>query len=107
YHPAIINESDALPIDGAPISRVAPGQNVRLDVASSHFSSRETRNISLRWRMDGMDTRGHLHQNVLWGCVPIEFPHQRVVHAHTIEMKMPSEPMLCVVWVEACTEEGT
>src|SRR5579884_1952410 len=107
YDPAIINESDTLPIDAPPISRVKPGEIVRLDVASSHFSSRKTDRISLRWKMDGMDMRGHLHQNVICGCVPIEFPHRRVVPAHTIEMRMPTEPMLCTLWLEACTEEGT
>lgn len=106
YDPAIINESDTLPIDAAPISRVQPGQIVRLDVASSHFSSRRYGNIFLRWKMDGMDMRGHLCQDVVNGIVPIEFPHRRVVPAHTVELRMPAEPMLCTLWLEACTEEG-
>ncbi|HWF20266.1 MAG TPA: glycoside hydrolase family 2 [Verrucomicrobiae bacterium] len=107
YDPAMINESDTIPIDAPPISRVRPGETVCLPVASSHFSSRKTRNISLRWKMDGIDMRGHLHQSVTCGCVPIEFPHRRVVPAHTLELRMPSEPMLCTLWLEACTEEGT
>ena len=106
YDPTIINESDALPMDAAPISRVLPGQTVRVEVASSHFSSRRNNHIHLRWQMDGMDTRGQLHQNIARGCVPIEFPHRRVVKAHTIELQMPTEPMLCSLWVDACTNEG-
>lgn len=106
YDPAIINESDTLPIDAAPISRVSPGQAVRVPVASSHFSSRTNRNISLCWRMDGMDTRGRLQQNLAHGQVPIEFPHRRVVPAHTIELRMPAEPMLCTLFVSACNAEG-
>jgi hypothetical protein len=107
YDPAIINESDTLPLDAPPISRLSPGQVVRVDVASSHFSSRPNRNISLRWRLDGMDTRGRVQRDLARGSVPIAFPHRRVVHAHTIEMQMPAEPMLCTFCVEACNAEGT
>lgn len=107
YDPTIINESDTLPIDAPPISRVSPGQLVRAEVASSHFSSRLNRNISLCWHMDGMDTRGRFLKNLACGHVPIEFPHRRVVPAHTIELRMPAEPMLCTLSVSACNAEGT
>jgi len=107
YDPTIINESDTLPINAPPIARVSPGQTVRVEVVSSHFSSRPSRNISLRWQMDGMDTWGRLHQNLASGRVPIEFPHWRVVPAHVIELPMPAAPMLCTLFVSACTAEGT
>jgi Glycosyl hydrolases family 2, sugar binding domain/Glycosyl hydrolases family 2 len=106
YDPAIINESDTLPIDAPPISRVSPEQVLHIDVSSSHFSSRKNDNISLCWRLDGMDTRGRIRQNLARGIMPIEFPHRRVVHAHTIELQMPAEPMLCRLLVEACNAEG-
>ena len=94
-------------MDAPPISRLSPGEVVRVDVASSHFSSRPNKNITLHWRLDGMDTRGRLQQDLARGSVPIAFPHRRVVHAHTIEMQMPAEPMLCTFCVEACNAEGT
>lgn len=106
YDPAIINESDALPVDAPPIARMPPGQTVRVDVASSHFSSRPNRNISMRWRLDGMDTRGKIHQDLARGSVPIAFPHRRVVPAHTIELQLPGEPMLCTLYIEAANAEG-
>src|SRR5581483_7185692 len=106
YDPAIINESDALPVDAPPIARMPPGQMVRVDVASSHFSSRPNRNISMRWRLDGMDTRGKIHQDLARGSVPIAFPHRRVVPAHTIELQLPGEPMLCTLYIEAANAEG-
>ncbi|MDB6018569.1 MAG: glycoside hydrolase family 2 sugar binding [Pedosphaera sp.] len=107
YDPAFINESDALPVDAPPISRVAPGQQIRVDVASSHFSSRPCRDMVLRWRLDGMDTRGQVHKDLARGLVPIAFPHRRVVPAHTVELQMPAEPMLCTLWLDARTAEGT
>ena len=44
YDPRIINESNALPIDSPPARRLNPGAAVRLEVASSHFSSRKHEN---------------------------------------------------------------
>ena len=106
YDPRIINESDALPIDAPPISKVAPGQNLQVEVASSHYSTRPKQNIKLHWRMGGMDSRGRLHQDLARGIVPIEFPHRRVVTAHSIPLTMPHENMLCSLTVEAKNEMG-
>jgi hypothetical protein len=106
YDPRIINESDALPIDAPPISRLNPGQSVQVDVASSHYSTRPKQNIKLHWRMGGMDSRGRLHQDLSRGIVPIEFPHRRVVTAHSIPLVMPKENMLCSLTVEAKNEMG-
>jgi Glycosyl hydrolases family 2, sugar binding domain/Glycosyl hydrolases family 2 len=106
YDPAMINESDALPVDAPPITRASTSQVVRLDVASSHFSSRPSRNVSLRWLLDGIDTQGRIRQDLARGLVPIAFPHRRVVPAHTIELELPSEPMLCTLSLEAVNGEG-
>ncbi|MDB6068132.1 MAG: glycoside hydrolase family 2 sugar binding [Pedosphaera sp.] len=107
YDPTIINESDTLPIDAAPIKAVPPGQTARVDVSSSHFSSQIKPGITLCWKMDGVDTRGRLCEDLAHGRVPIEFPHRRVARAHTIELQMPSDPTLCTLYVTACTPEGT
>ncbi len=101
YDPRIINESDALPIDAPPIVRLAPGEETRVDVASSHYSTHEKKDITLHWRLGGMDTRGRLHQDIERGSVPIHFPHRRVWHAHTIPLTMPRQTMLCSLTVEA------
>ncbi len=93
-------------MDAPPISRVMPGQTVRVEIASSHFSSRRKKNVSLCWQLDGMDTRGRLRQNLARGIVPIEFPQRRVVIAHVLELQMPDEPMLCTLSVHASTAEG-
>jgi hypothetical protein len=106
YDPRIINESDALPIDAPPISKLTPGQQINVEVASSHYSTKPKQNIRLHWRMGGMDTRGRLHQDIARGELPIPFPHRRVAPAHTIPLVMPSETMLCSLTVEAKNELG-
>jgi hypothetical protein len=106
YDPRMINESDTLPIDAPPIARVLPGEVVPVPVASSHFSSRPERSITLQWRLGGIDTWGRYHRDLARGSMPIEFPHRRVVHAHTIQLKMPSKPMRCTLSVEAVDPNG-
>src|SRR5207302_1862258 len=85
---------------------VVPGEVVLLDVSSAHFSTRQYENVSLHWRLGGMDTRGRLRQNLARGRVPIAFPHRKVAPAHRIELRMPDEPMLCTLMLLACTADG-
>src|SRR5205085_9386185 len=56
YDPRIINESDTLPIDFAPITKVAPGEKVSVPVASSHFSTHNKTDAILQWHLAGIDT---------------------------------------------------
>ena len=107
YDPRMINESDAILVDAPPIAKMAPGQNIQVEVTSSHYSTQPKENISLHWRMGGMDTRGRLQQDLARGLVPIPFPHRRVAHAHTIPLVMPQETMLCSLTLEARNEVGT
>lgn len=106
YDPRIINESNALPIDSPPVVRAGPGEKVRLDVASSHYSTRPYKNIWLHWAMGGVDSRGRYHQDLQGGRVRIDFPHRKVAPAKTLELQMPNETMLCTLWLSARTAEG-
>lgn len=106
YDPKMINESNQLPVDSAPVSRVSPGQKIVVPVASSHFSSRPHKDVSLVWRLHGVDTRGRHHQDIVRGIVPISFPHLRVAPAHQIEFIAPTSPMLCVLLVQAFHKNG-
>jgi hypothetical protein len=106
YDPSIINESDALPIDAPPISVHPPGGQFRVPVSSSHYSTKPHKNVTLQWCMGGVDTFGTVHQDLARGFVPIKFPHHRVVPAHVIDLKLPSQPMLCTLSVEACRADG-
>lgn len=106
YDPRIINESNALPVDSPPIQRLKPGESLRLDVASSHFSTRQFKNVFLQWQMGGVDARGRLHQDLARGRVAIPFPHRRVAPAHTIEVGMPDQTMVCELRLMAVTADG-
>ncbi len=106
YDPTMINESDTLPIDAPPIQRCAPGQRVRIPVASSHYSSHRKENVTLQWRLDGVDTLGRVHQDILRGSTPIAFPHRAVAPASEIELKLPDRTMLCTLSVEAYSSDG-
>lgn len=107
YDPRIINESNTLPIDAPPIQRVNPGQIVRLEVASSHYSTRAIRDVALHWELGGIDTRGRMHQHLGRGFQPIPFGHLRVEPAHTIEFRAPETPMLCTLLISARAHDGT
>jgi hypothetical protein len=107
YDPSIVNESDTLPIDAPPISSHPLGARIQVPVSSSHYSTRSHKNVTLHWRVGGIDTAGRLHQELGRGSVPIPFPHQRVAPAHTIELMLPDQPMLCSLMAEACRADGT
>jgi hypothetical protein len=107
YDPTIINESNALPIDAPPVQRVVPGQTVRLEVASSHYSTRRYEGVELNWAMAGIDSRGRFHQDVARGRVPIPFPHRQVVPAHTIELRLPDATRLYTLVLYALAPDGT
>ena len=106
YDPRIINESNALPFDAPPVQRLGLGDTTRLEVFSSHYSTRKHENVSLHWALGGIDTRGRLHQDLACGRVPIAFPHRAVASAHTIELRLPDQPMLCTLLLVACTASG-
>ena len=106
YNPRMINESNTLPIDSPPAQRVAPGAVVRLPVSSSHFSTRRYEGVSLHWCMGGIDAHGRLHQDLARGRVAIPFPHRQVAHAHTLELPMPDQTMLCHLLLTAVASDG-
>ncbi len=106
YDPSFINESNTLPIDAPPIVHVQPGENIKLDVTSSHFSTRDYKDVSLHWEMGGIDTCGRVYQDLANGRVPISFPHRQVAPAHTLDLKMPENQMLCTLLVSARSTEG-
>ena len=56
YDPAIVNNGDVLPIDAPPIRRCAPGEDVTVQVCSSHFSRIRKRDVRLRWTFGGIDS---------------------------------------------------
>jgi hypothetical protein len=106
YDPRIINESNALPIDAPPAQRVGPAQVVRLEVASSHYSTRRFEKVELHWAMAGVDSRGRFHEDLVRGRAPIPFPHRQVAPARTLELQLPDSTMLCTLALCALALDG-
>jgi len=106
YDPAIINAANVLIIDAPPVSRVKPGEVVRLPVFSSHYSVQKYENVTLAWRLGGMDTLGELHPSLQHGMLPLAFPYRHVELAHTLEVRMPDFTSLCTIDLDAVTADG-
>ncbi len=106
YDPTEVNAANVLPIDAAPISRHNCGDRVLVPVASSHYARRRRHDVSLRWRLSGMDALGHIHADLQSGTTPIAFPHWQVAPAATLDLQLPETPMLCGLLVEAISPFG-
>lgn len=102
YDPALLNSADFVAIDHPPGKRFRPGEIFRADVYVSHFSNREVREATLRWRLDGVDRWGMPRPGLATGAVEVPFERYRVEKVHTIELKLPEECMHARlhVWVE-------
>ena len=107
YDPTVVNQGDVLPIDAPPIQRVAPGQEVEIDVFSSHFARRLRRGVTLYWTLSGIDSLGWAHDRLAQDSKPIPFTHYRVELADRVRLRMPDETMFCTFWVRAVDERGT
>jgi hypothetical protein len=107
YDPTIVNQGDVLPIDAPPIAAYKPGQEVEIDVLSSHFARRKRDDVTLYWTLSGIDSLGWAHDRLAQGSKPIAFTHYRVELAERIRFALPKETMLCTLWVRAVTGDGT
>jgi hypothetical protein len=107
YDPTIVNHSDVLTIDAPPIRRCAPGEEIEVNVCSSHFSRIPRHDVILQWRFGGIDSLGWLYDGIAAGAEPIDFPHLRLAPAKTLRLRMPDQTMLCTLWVRALVPDGT
>lgn len=107
YSPTLMNASNVLTVDAPPVSRVAPGEMITLPVASSHFSVHRLENVSLTWRVGGVDTFGRWHRDLQRGEAAIPFPHHQVSAPHQIVFRAPEDPILCIATVEAVLRDGS
>jgi hypothetical protein len=107
YDPTIVNQGDVLPIDAPPIQRCRPGEEVEIEIFSSHFSRRKRQGVTLHWRLSGIDSLGWMHDDLGSGSEPIPFPHLRVERAKQLRLRLPQKTMLCTLWVRAYVPDGT
>lgn len=106
YDSVLVNNGDVLPIDAPPIARCSPEQELGINVYSSHFSRRVRENVTLHWRLSGVDSLGWFHEDLASGVKPIAFPRHQVELAQRIELRLPASTMLCTLWVRAVTAQG-
>ncbi len=106
YDPAIVNNGDVLPIDAPPIRRCTPGEEVTVEICSSHFSRVRKRGVTLQWSFGGIDSLGWTHDDIAAGSEEIEFPHLRLALAKRLTLRMPQQTMLCTLWVRAFVPTG-
>lgn len=106
YDPNIVNGGDVLPIDSPPIRRCAPGEEISVDIFSSHFSRIRKSDVLLQWRVGGIDSLGWMHDCIVAGEQPIAFPHLRVELAKRLTFQLPQQTMLCTLWVRALVPDG-
>lgn len=107
YDPTIVNNGDVLSIDAPPIRRCAPGEEIEVEVYSSHFSRKQRSNVLFQWRFGGIDSLGWVHEEIASGSEPIDFPHLRLASVKKLRLRMPSQTMLCTLWVRAFVPDGT
>ncbi len=107
YDPSIVNQGDVLPIDAPPIRNCSPAAVITIPVFSSHFSRRKRQDVSLHWRLSGVDSLGWIHADLASGVEPIRFPHLQVDLAKELRVQLPNETMLCTLWVYALVPDGT
>src|SRR5215217_8587617 len=93
YDPKLVNGGDVLPIDSPPIRRCAPGEEITVDIFSSHFSRIRKSDVLLQWRLGGIDSLGWMHDCIVAGEQPIAFPHVRVELAKRLTFRLPQQTM--------------
>src|SRR6185436_4463487 len=86
--------------------RAKLGEKMRYPISSSHFSSKPQADVTLEWRLGGIDTRGRFHRDLARGWAPIPFPHRRVSEPFMVEFEAPKFPVLCTLDLSAYNGEG-
>ncbi|MDB6175379.1 MAG: glycoside hydrolase family 2 sugar binding [Chthoniobacteraceae bacterium] len=107
YDPRVVNHGDTLPIDAPPIMRCRPGEECVIEVFSSHFSRKPQENVSLHWRLSGIDSLGWIDDDLAGGIKPIPFTHYHVELVERLVLRLPKETMLCTLWVRAVAADGS
>lgn len=106
YDPRVVNQGDVLPIDAPPAAFFPPGAEVEIPVYSSHFSRTHHENVTLHWKLAGVDSFGRLHPNLASSQLAITFPWHQVDLVERFKLQLPLEPMLCTFSVRAICQRG-
>ena len=84
-----INTLDFIAIDYPPGTTVTPGEKIRADIYTSHFSHKSITGTRLHWQLDTMSATGDITRGCVSGSVEIPFPQYQVQNVHQLELTMP------------------
>ena len=84
-----INTLDFIAIDYPPGTTVTPGEKIRADIYTSHFSHKSITGTRLHWQLDTMSATGDITRGCVSGSVEIPFPQYEVQNVHQLELTMP------------------
>ena len=103
-----INTLDFIAIDYPPGTTVAPGDAIKADIYTSHFSHRTITGTTLHWQLDTMSATGHVTRGTVDGSVEIPFPQYQVQHVHQLELRIPNvHPAVGTLHVWVTDHTGT
>ena len=103
-----INTLDFIAIDYPPGTTVAPGEQIKADVYTSHFSHKTITGTTLHWKLDTMSATGHVTRANVSGSVEIPFPQYQVQHVHQLELRIPDvHPAVGTLHVWVTDRTGT
>ena len=84
-----INTLDFIAIDYPPGTTVTPGEKIKADIYTSHFSHKTITGTTLHWQLDTMSATGDFTRGCASGSVDIPFPQYQVQNVHQLELTMP------------------
>ena len=84
-----INTLDFIAIDYPPGTTVTPGEKIKADIYTSHFSHKTITGTTLHWQLDTMSATGDITRGRVSGSVDIPFPQYQVQNVHQLELTMP------------------
>ena len=103
-----INTLDFIAIDYPPGTTVTPGDEIKADIYTSHFSHKTIIGTRLHWQLDTMSATGHITRGDISDSVEIPFPQYQVQHVHQLKLRIPDvHPAVGTLHVWVTDHSGT
>lgn len=97
-----LHAADVVAIDAPPLLRRAAGSDLTVPVRLSLFSGKGSRDLTLRWRLDAIDTTGRRHAEAASGGRSVWALRYRVQDPGPVQVALPPFPHLGTlhIWLE-------
>ena len=103
-----INALDFIAIDYPPGTTVTPGDHIKVDIYTSHFSHKTFTETTLHWQLDTMSATGEVIRANVSGSIDIPFPQYQVQQVHQLELQIPDvHPAVGTLHVWVTDQTGT